>query len=214
MRCKSACICSYFRTRRLVADGKNRRADNKGNGKNPHTAQKAAGLVKVNVIVVGHCWYLLLPRRHRRESCIIHQNPPMSRVFANFFYYCHFFVIPAYPALFSAIPAKILVIPAFPVIPAQAGINSLQGGKCCGVSRVIDGDFISPSFPRRRESTLLPFFYARKRKRRFIAENGKPLRRQSRRKFPPPLAAQHTAAFSHLALQDGLRYAQIAKMRR
>ena len=31
--------------------------------------------------------------------------------------------------------------------------------------------------------------FARKRKRRFIAENGKPLRRQSRRKFPPPLAA-------------------------
>ena len=27
-------------------------------------------------------------------------------------------------------------------------------------------------------------------------------------------AALHTAAFSHLALQDGLRYAQIAKMRR
>ena len=27
-------------------------------------------------------------------------------------------------------------------------------------------------------------------------------------------AALHTAAFSHLALQDGLRYAQIPKMRR
>ena len=27
-------------------------------------------------------------------------------------------------------------------------------------------------------------------------------------------AALHTAAFSHLALQDGLRYAQMAKMRR
>ena len=37
--------------------------------------------------------------------------------------------------------------------------------------------------------------FARKRKRRFIAENGKPLRRQSRRKFPPPLAALISAAF-------------------
>ena len=37
--------------------------------------------------------------------------------------------------------------------------------------------------------------FARKRKRRFIAENGKPLRRQSRRKFPPPKAALIYAAF-------------------
>ena len=36
--------------------------------------------------------------------------------------------------------------------------------------------------------------FARKRKRRFIAENGKPLRRQSRRKFPPPKAA-HSRLF-------------------
>ena len=56
--------------------------------------------------------------------------------------------------------------------------------------------------------------FARKRKRRFIAENGKPLRRQSRRKFPPPKAAQQTAAFSRITTQCGLRYAQMAKMRR
>ena len=93
--------------------------------------------------------------------------------------------------------------------------STRQGGECCGGKAAANWtEHLAPSFPRRRESTLLPFFYARKRKRRFIAENGKPLRRQSRRKFPPPLAAQHTAAFSHLALQDGLRYAQIAKMRR
>ena len=94
---------------------------------------------------VSFCWFCMViapfvcsaRRKSQQASITIPQKTANIKVFCNFFNSRHF-----RPALFPAIPAKILVI------PAQAGINSPQGGECCGVSRVIDGDFISPSFSR------------------------------------------------------------------
>ena len=70
------------------------------------------------------------------------------------------------------------------------------------------------SFPRRRESTLLPFCYLR------VAQTAIYRRKwQTTAAALPPVimggkAALHTAAFSRIATQCGLRYAQMAKMRR
>ena len=91
--------------------------------------------------------------------------------------------------------------------PKGAGIQHSQRR---AVAAMIDGrlcrrEFSAAKPPRIRRGFYIPvilatagihpfaiLLFARKRKRRFIAENGKPLRRQSRRKFPPPLAAQNS----------------------
>ena len=64
-----------------------------------------------------------------------------------------------------------------PVILAQAGINSPQGSECCGGDKppVTGRGFYIPVIPA--QAGIHPFailLFARKRKRRFIAENGKP----------------------------------------
>ena len=68
---------------------------------------------------------------------------------------------PSFPQMAElAFAANPRISPSFPPPPtrgqAAAGINSPQGGECCGASRVIDGDFISPSFsppPTRGQAT-------------------------------------------------------------
>ena len=123
-------------------------------------------------------------------------------------------------------PRLLIVIPAPAYARAGYGGNQLCAGRKPlrrQSRRELDGDFISPSFSRLRESTLLPFCYLRESANGDLSPKmanpcgGKAagnFRRQRRRNTQPHFAAQQTAAFSHLALQDGLRYAQMAKMRR
>ena len=79
---------------------------------------------------------------------------------------------------------KKLVIPAPAYAGAGYGGNQLAAGRrmlrrLC--RRELDGDFISPSFSRLRESTLLPFCYLRESANGDLSPKmANPLRRQSR----------------------------------
>ena len=83
---------------------------------------------------------------------------PNVKSFRNFFLFCRIFRQSRISRPFLR-HSKILVIPAFPVIPAQAPNQLDAGRRMLRRKPRYSGDFISPSFPRRRESTLLPFCY-------------------------------------------------------